>query len=181
MEKYSLNEKRVWPLQMVFQWICFLAINLGMVSSNPVSFGLNLLLYYPNHKLVKYTDTDAYKPLRGTGLQCYERDKELEEATLPSWLTESNKVNRLLRWAPCTQAHICETDGLRWRVDPNDPEHMMNFVQRFDLLCNPNATKVMTTALISGLIVGMIFVPSYSDLYGRKNPFLLSLTLSIVA
>ena len=39
----------------------------------------------------------------------------------------------------------------------------------------------MIRALIIGLVIGLIFVPSYSDLYGRKNPFLLSLTVSLVA
>ena len=74
---------------MLFQWICFVAINAGMVTSNPVSFGLNLLLHYPNHDLVFYADTGMHQH-KGTGLQCYERDKTLEEASLPSWLTESN-------------------------------------------------------------------------------------------
>ena len=177
MEKYCMNKDRPWPFQMLYQWVCFVAITAGMVCANPLHYGLYLLLHYPNHELTTYPGAKH----RGTGMQCYERDKELEEASLPSWLTDGNQVNRLMRWAPCTRAHICETDGLRWRVDPKDPEHMLNFVQRFDLVCSDSGPKTMITAAVVATIIGLIFIPSYSDNYGRKNPFLLSLSVSLVA
>ena len=48
---------------------------------------------------------------------------------------------------------------------------MLNFVQRFDLVCSDSGPKTMITAAVVATIIGLIFIPSYSDNYGRKNPF----------
>lgn len=101
--------------------------------------------------------------------------------SLPHWLTAKNKVNRLLRWAPCTVDHICESPGLQWRVDPRDPEFMLNWVQKFDLLCRPQYARLMTPTMAIGLVMGLFFIPSYADRNGRKQTFLFCLITCLIA
>lgn len=103
----------------------------------------------------------------------------LESAVLPKWLTQKNKVTKMLRWAPCSLEHVCSTNT-RWRVDPNDNEHMRNWVQKFDLVCRTDKTKLMMPLMAAGIMLGLLFSPSHADHYGRKQVFLVSLMSSLI-
>lgn len=48
LEKYSPNAERMTGTQRLYQTICFMAICLGILSQNPVHYGLMFLISEPS-------------------------------------------------------------------------------------------------------------------------------------
>lgn len=86
-------------------------------------------------------------------------------------------------WHKCSKEKICDENIPKdhYRADTNDDEYFDNWVEKFDMLCEPKwKVGLIGSMYFIGVIVGMTFVPLLSDLYGRRWPFLATLLVFIV-
>lgn len=87
-------------------------------------------------------------------------------------------------WKPCTKEEICSR-GLSkddYRPDTNDDEYFDNWVNKYDLLCEPKMkVGLIASMYFIGLIVFIIFVPPLADRFGRKWVFIVTLIISVIA
>ena len=87
-------------------------------------------------------------------------------------------------WKPCTKEEICNNhiEKLNYRADSDDDEYFDNWIEKFDLLCEPSIKiGFLGSLLFFGVIIGLLFVPALSDYSGRRIVFSISVILSLVA
>jgi len=87
-------------------------------------------------------------------------------------------------WKSCTKEEICSEHLSRddYRPDPNEDEVFDNWVEKFDLLCEPKMkVGLIGSMYFIGLIVFITFVPPIADRYGRKWVFIVTLIVSCIA
>lgn len=87
-------------------------------------------------------------------------------------------------WKSCTKEEICSR-GLSkddYRADTNDDEYFDNWVEKYDLLCEPKMkVGLIASMYFIGLIVFIVFVPPLADRFGRKWVFIATLVISVIA
>ena len=87
-------------------------------------------------------------------------------------------------WKSCSKEEIC-SKGLPkedYRVDTSDDEYFDNWVEKYDLLCEPKMKiGLIGSMYFIGLIVFISFVPPLADRFGRRWIFITTLTVSIFA
>ena len=68
-----------------------------------------------------------------------------------------------------------------YRPDKNDPEYIDNWVEKYDLMCQPK-TRMGLFGLwfFIGVITTIMLTPWVSDIYGRWELFIASLVVSFV-
>ena len=103
--------------------------------------------------------------------------------SVPNWMQDSNDSVGSYQWTSCKIEDICSnsTGPVEWRIDPKNPEHMNNWIQKFNLICKPHQLKWMTPVMALGVILSLVIVPSVSDKFGRKNVYNSSLIISLFA
>jgi MFS family permease len=87
-------------------------------------------------------------------------------------------------WTECSKTEICEghLDHDHYRAKEDDPEYIDNWVEKFDMLCEPRwRVGLIGAFFFFGIIVTMIPVPRYSDLNGRRNVFIVTMCVAIVS
>jgi hypothetical protein len=85
------------------------------------------------------------------------------------------------KWMPCNKEEICR-DGLQFLIDKTEPEFLDNWVQKFGMLCEPKSkVGLLGSIYFVGMLFGLAFVPTLSDKYGRRWPFLATMILSFIA
>lgn len=85
------------------------------------------------------------------------------------------------KWVPCEKEEICK-NNLDYLPDKEEPEYLDNWVQKFDMLCQPKEkVGMLGSAYFVGILLGLLIVPRLSDKYGRKAPFLGTMLLSFIA
>ena len=87
-------------------------------------------------------------------------------------------------WKECQKAEICRNrtqEGFHFLADKTDPDYLDNWELKLDLLCE-SSSKVgfLGSSFFIGVIFGMLITPKLSDLYGRKQPFVWTMILSII-
>ena len=73
---------------------------------------------------------------------------------------------------------ICDPDPtiLEWDVDWNSDKSLKNWYLKFDLICAADWKKVMPGAMyFIGLSFTTTWLPPFSDMYGRKSFFLVTM------
>ena len=87
-------------------------------------------------------------------------------------------------WRSCTREEICAR-GLSkddYRPDTNDDEYFDNWVEKYDLTCEPKMkVGLIGSMYFIGLIVFITFIPPLSDRFGRKWILVATLVQSVVA
>jgi len=105
---------------------------------------------------------------------------------LPEWMTKDNQINKIAHWVPCDISEICRTDS-RYQRDKSlyrlSETQLSNWADRYDFACNnfQFAGYYFKVALLSGIILALLFVPSIGDKFGRKSIFCLSFALSLIS
>jgi MFS family permease len=89
-------------------------------------------------------------------------------------------------WKQCSQQYICKNNlhlyKDLYRYDQSDPEYIDNWIQKFDLLCKPSEyIGLIGSSYMVGMFIGFFILPPYSDYYGRRPVFILTMTLSTIA
>jgi len=74
-------------------------------------------------------------------------------------------------WKECSKAEVCG-NGIprdRWRGDYTEPEYIDNWVEQYDLLCEPRwRIGLIGTIYFVGIMTTIILTPWLADMYGRK-------------
>ena len=88
-------------------------------------------------------------------------------------------------WEPCTKDEIClalaEDPSFKYRAVETDSEYMENWVQRFDMLCEPShKVGLLGSMYFVGILIGLLFVPKIADVVGRRLPFIITLSASAI-
>ena len=87
-------------------------------------------------------------------------------------------------WKPCTKEEIC-SQGLskdEYRPDTDDDEYFDNWVNKYDLLCEPKMkVGLIGSMFFIGLIALILVVPPIADKFGRKWVFIVTLIVSCIA
>ena len=85
-------------------------------------------------------------------------------------------------WVPCTQNEICQDEeNTIFRAIKNDTLYLDNWVEKLDLICEPHyRIGYIGSAFFAGLLVGLTFIPTISDKYGRRPVFNGCLIASVV-
>lgn len=69
-----------------------------------------------------------------------------------------------------------------FRFDQTDPEYIDNWIQKFDLLCKPSEyIGLIGSCYMVGMFIGFFILPPYSDTYGRRPIFIMTMILSTFA
>lgn len=93
-------------------------------------------------------------------------------------------------WRKCSKQDICEhkvfgKNNLRAsmiRPNTTDTEYLDNWVQKLDLLCeSKERLGLLGSAYFVGILTAMIIIPQLSDFYGRKNIFVITLTITLMS
>lgn len=87
-------------------------------------------------------------------------------------------------WKDCTKTEICGSglDATQYRADIHDPEYIDNWVEKFDLLCEPKyKVGLIGSMYFIGLIATLTFVPIVADSCGRKWVFSITIIVSACA
>ena len=74
------------------------------------------------------------------------------------------------QWQTCSKEEICskQIGKDHYRPDKNDPEYIDNWVEKYDLMCQPK-TRMGLFGLwfFVGVITTIMLTPWISDIYGR--------------
>lgn len=87
-------------------------------------------------------------------------------------------------WKTCNKAEICDRHLGKdeYRADTNDDEYFDNWVNKYDLLCEPKMkVGLIGSMYFIGLIVFITFVPPIADRFGRKWVFFVTNVVSVIA
>ena len=86
------------------------------------------------------------------------------------------------QWESCTAQSICENlDAVEHKSDINDSRYINNWQNSMDLLCkSPQEIGLIGQMYFIGLIVGLPFITTLSDKYGRKPVFLLTIFVNLI-
>lgn len=94
---------------------------LGIISSNPIYYGLQFLTVEPKE------------------YECFKTDDALDQMMLPEWMTKDNQINRIAHWVPCEISEICRADS-RYQRDKSlyrlSDSQLSNWADRYDFACN---------------------------------------------
>ena len=85
-------------------------------------------------------------------------------------------------WVPCTQHEICHNvKNTIFRAIKSDEFYLDNWVEKLDLVCEPD-TRIgyIGSAFFAGLLMGLAFIPTISDKYGRRPVFNGCLIASVI-
>lgn len=64
----------------------------------------------------------------------------------------------------------------------DDPEYIDNWVEKYDMLCEPKwRIGLLGASFFLGIIATMIPVPAWADSKGRRNVFILTMIVSIIS
>ena len=79
----------------------------------------------------------------------------------------------------CEPQWYCNPDNhITYKIDDNSDMTLTNWIDDFDLLC---ASKLEISSFgmlfFSGFTIGSMILPQYGDIYGRKIPFYICLTV----
>jgi len=69
---------------------------------------------------------------------------------------------------------ICDSqdDSLEFKPNTSHKEYIYNWVEKFDMLCEPRERQGMIGAFFFlGLMIGLMIIPKLADTYGRKSVF----------
>ena len=70
---------------------------------------------------------------------------------------------------------------MQWRP-VKDGEYIYNWVEKLDLLCKPAShIGFLGSCLFIGIMLSIVWIPSVSDIYGRRLPILGALLAQLVA
>lgn len=88
----------------------------------------------------------------------------------------------LQRWKTCTAEEICQNDmaAKYWRVDYESKDTYINWVEedKLNLRCvDKNKIGLFGSMYFVGFAISSGFVPRVADKFGRKKPYMWSLTL----
>ena len=87
-------------------------------------------------------------------------------------------------WKECAKAEVCGS-GIprdRWRPDTSESEYIDNWVEQFDLLCEPKwRIGLIGTLYFVGIMTTILLVPWLADKYGRKWNVLINYFLFMAA
>ena len=86
-------------------------------------------------------------------------------------------------WRECSKTEICEKnlDKEHWRP-VEDEDYIDNWVEKYDMLCEPKwRIGLLGAFFFLGVIITMIPVPLYADKYGRRDVFVVTMVVCIVA
>lgn len=86
-------------------------------------------------------------------------------------------------WHPCVKEEICDNNLPRdhWRPVKEDDEYINNWVEKWDMLCEPKWKIGLLGALaFFGVLISTAFVPVLSDKIGRKVIYVITLGLSVL-
>lgn len=89
-----------------------------------------------------------------------------------------------ITWTPCKKREICENSYThdQYHADTNDSEYIDNWVEKFELLCEPKyKIGLIGSMYFIGVITTLTFVPLLADMCGRKGPFIITLIVSACA
>ena len=84
----------------------------------------------------------------------------------------------------CKKAEICDNhlSHDQYQADTNDDEYFDNWVNKFDLLCEPKyKVGLFGSMYFIGVISTLLFVPAIADKCGRKWVFTVTILLSAIA
>lgn len=87
-------------------------------------------------------------------------------------------------WRECSKQEICDRHlpKDKYRADESDPEYFDNWVEKFDLLCEPKwKVGLLGSCFFIGVLLTIIIVPKLADVYGRRPLFLITMYVSIFA
>jgi MFS family permease len=87
-------------------------------------------------------------------------------------------------WNDCSKEEICENNLPKdhYRPVTTDDEYFDNWVEKYDLLCEPSfKVGLIGSMYFIGVVVGMTFVGYLADLYGRKVPYISALVIQCLA
>ena len=78
----------------------------------------------------------------------------------------------------CTIDYICSHPDLKHRNDIKANDYIDNWQNQFDLLCAPGwKIGMIGSAYFLGLVIGLPIIGPYSDIYGRRNTFLMTVSV----
>jgi MFS family permease len=87
-------------------------------------------------------------------------------------------------WKDCTKTEICDKgiDSAHYRADTHDSEYLDNWVEKFDLLCEPKyKIGLIGSMYFIGVITTLTFVPIVGDKCGRRWVFIITIIVSACA
>ena len=88
------------------------------------------------------------------------------------------------QWTECSKTEICEQhlDHEHYHAIEDDPDYIDNWVEKYDMLCEPKwRVGLLGAFFFVGIIVTMIPVPRYADLKGRRLVFIITMCVSIIS
>lgn len=88
--------------------------------------------------------------------------------------------NHMKTWKSCTVEEICaeKMPKNKYRPVKTDEEFFDNWVEKLDMLCKPQSeVGILGSCFFFGLMVTILWMPQYSDKYGRL--FVIQLTLVV--
>jgi MFS family permease len=86
-------------------------------------------------------------------------------------------------WTECSKTEICENhyDHEHYRAVEDD-DYIDNWVEKYDMLCEPKyRIGLLGAFFFLGVIITMIPVPRYADVYGRRDVFIVTMIVCIIA
>mmetsp|Transcript_15978 Transcript_15978/g.24777 ORF Transcript_15978/g.24777 Transcript_15978/m.24777 type:complete len:263 (-) Transcript_15978:889-1677(-) len=87
-------------------------------------------------------------------------------------------------WHPCSKKEICSQEMPKdhYRTDHEDPDYLDNWVEQYDLLCEPKwKIGLIGSVFYAGVMLTIIPLPWLSDVYGRKYVVTLAYIVYILA
>ena len=75
-----------------------------------------------------------------------------------------------MTWKQCTKKEICaeKLPAHKYRFIKSDPEYLINWVQKMNLICEPQSEiGLLGACFFVGVIVSIMWMPTYADQHGR--------------
>ena len=89
-----------------------------------------------------------------------------------------------MTWKKCTKKEICaeRLPPHKYRFIKSDPEFLNNWVQKMDILCQPQSEiGLLGACFFVGVILSIMWMPKYSDKHGRYPIILTTLGFQLTA
>jgi MFS family permease len=101
--------------------------------------------------------------------ECTQQDDQGNWVAIPS---DSDK---------CAPSYFCKNlDSVHWQIDYSSGTTLDNWVSKYDMVCS-NLIPYFGMTFFTGFAISSIFVPSYSDLHGRKGIYVFSLLFNFLS
>jgi len=80
----------------------------------------------------------------------------------------------------CVEADFCgRTESINFWIDWDNPMSLFNWSQTIGLICRPGwQIGLLGSSMFGGWVLSLLWLPSYSDVYGRKLLFKLSIIVT---